>query len=110
MIQKVFETFNEFVEIKKILKKLKRNKATGPDNTQAELYQWLDHNSIFYLTNILNAMWKYRHLPEALSEATVVSIFKKGDSKNLRNYRPISLLNSIYKIYASMIKRRIMKN
>ena len=39
--------------------------------------------------------------------AKVIMIFKKGDSKDLTNYRPISLLNSIYKLYASMIKRRL---
>ena len=39
--------------------------------------------------------------------ARVVSIFKKGDPKKLANYRPISLLNSFYKIYAALIQRRL---
>ena len=34
-------------------------------------------------------------------------IYKKGDSSSMENYRPISLLNSIYKIYAAVLKRRI---
>ena len=36
-------------------------------------------------------------------------VFKKGDSTNLRNYRPISLLNSINQIYAAILERRIMQ-
>jgi hypothetical protein len=39
--------------------------------------------------------------------AQVVSIFKKGDTENIANYRPISLLNAIYKIFAEIIRQRL---
>ena len=39
--------------------------------------------------------------------ATVASIYKKGDSTNLENYRPIALLQTCYKLPAGMIKHRI---
>ena len=34
-------------------------------------------------------------------------IFKKGDTSDLANYRPIALTNSIYKIIAAALQRRI---
>ena len=34
-------------------------------------------------------------------------IFKKGDTSNLNNDRPIALLSSIYKIIASIVQKRI---
>lgn len=40
-------------------------------------------------------------------KARVVLIFKEGDTDNLSTYRPISLLNTIYKIYAAIIMWRI---
>ena len=40
-------------------------------------------------------------------QARVVLIFKKGDRSDMANYRPISLLNSIYKIFAAIIQKRL---
>ena len=34
-------------------------------------------------------------------------MYKKGNVEDPSNYRPISLLQSIYKIYAGMIKNRL---
>ena len=39
-----------------------------------------------------------------MSEARVASLYKKGDPNNLENYRPISLLNTLFKIIAMIIK------
>ena len=40
-------------------------------------------------------------------KARVVLIYKKGDTNNFDNYRPISLLNSLYKMFAAILQRRI---
>ena len=48
-----------------------------------------------------------RKAPEELFLARVVPIFKKGDTDDAANYRPISLLNSAYKIYMTMIRSRM---
>ena len=39
--------------------------------------------------------------------ARVVSIYKKGDPSKQSNYRPISLLNTLYKILARVVKIRL---
>ena len=44
---------------------------------------------------------------EEMLKARVVLIFKKGDTNKFENYRPISLLNTLYKILAVIIQRRI---
>ena len=42
-----------------------------------------------------------------MEEANVVTLYKKWNVEDPANYMPISLLQSIYKIYAGMIKNRL---
>ena len=55
----------------------------------------------------LKIMVKKGEIADCLNYANVVSIYKKGDSTNLANYRPISLLQTFYKITAALIKERL---
>ena len=47
-------------------------------------------------------------LPEVLTKANVVTIFKKGDVEDLGNYRPIALLQSLYKLHAALLRNRLI--
>ena len=42
-----------------------------------------------------------------MHHARVANLYKKGYPNNLENYRPINLLNALFKIIASVIKMRI---
>jgi hypothetical protein len=46
-------------------------------------------------------------VPDEWHEARVVAIFKKGDDADPANYRPISLLAVAYKVFASILLRRL---
>ena len=96
-----------FQELQDALKKAKNNKAAGPDNIPAELLKYLDAGNKQALLSVLNDWWTSETVPAELLHAQVVSIFKKGDTQNVANYRPISLLNTIYKVYAQIVRSRI---
>ena len=54
-------------------------------------------------------MWELEEIPTEGEIARIVSIYKKGDTEKPENYRPISFLQSLYKIYASLIQKRLSK-
>jgi len=56
---------------------------------------------------LLKTWWREKSKEEEDFKARVVLIFKKGDSNKCKNYRSISLLNTLYKICAAILQRRI---
>jgi len=48
-------------------------------------------------------------MPEEFLLARIVLIYKKGDTNLCEIFRPISLFNSMYKIFAAVVKIKIEK-
>ena len=94
-------------ELKAVLKKFKRRKAKGPDGIPMEVYKELNSENKTKLLELLNSWWEKEDIPEETLIAKIIFIYKKGDTSNLENYRPIALLNAIYKIIAAITQRRL---
>ncbi len=97
----------ELWEIKGIIKKMKRRKAPGPDEVPTEVFKEMGDEGLEEISGILNDWWREEEVPEEQLRARVVLIYKKGDTSKYENYRPISPLNIIYKLFAAIIQRRI---
>ena len=74
-----------------------------------ELFIEMDNETLEGVKDLLNQWWKEEDIPTETLKARVVLIYKKGDTSKYENYRPISLLNTIYKIYAGIIQKRLAK-
>jgi len=59
------------------------------------------------LPSLINSSMNEGIFPKVLKQATVIPIFKKGEKENLNNYRPISLLPVMSKIFEKIINSRI---
>ena len=95
-------------ELQSAIQKLKRNKAPGPDQVTNELFLLLDDDSTQVLLEFYNKIWEAGVVPNDWKEAIVVSIYKnKGTDTDPGSYRPISLLNAIYKVFAAMLQTRL---
>jgi hypothetical protein len=57
--------------------------------------------------NICQRIWTGEQIPESLRTPFIVSIFKSGDKTLPTSYRGISLVDSIMKVIASIVSKRI---
>ena len=91
-------------------KRLKNNKACGPDQVPAEFWRAVltaDSEAGRWATEFCNTCWLCKKVPLQWHKARVAAIFKKGVHDDPANYRPISLLCVIYKLFASIVLERL---
>lgn len=55
------------------------------------------------LTDIINSSFENGHFPDSLKLAKVIPIFKSGDPTLPKNYRPISILSTISKVFEKLL-------
>ena len=94
-------------EIKRALKGMKRGKTPGEDGISIDLILDAGDIATVKLANLFNKCLLSGKTPKAWKNATIILLHKKGDKKDLKNYRPISLLSVTYKLFTKVITARI---
>ena len=100
---------NDFApeELERAINTAKNNKVPGPDGLEAEIFKSLGREGKITLLIIINNWWHNADMDSEILKANIASLYKKGDYKNQENYRPISLLNQVYKLTAHLIRERL---
>lgn len=96
------------VEIEAVIVQLKNHKATGPDSLPAELFKYGSSPLANALTPIIREVWSTCCIPDIWKEGVIITIPKKGDLGDCKNWRGITLLNTIEKVLAFIILGRIL--
>ena len=90
-----------------ILKSLDISKANGPDGVSARLLREGAPAISESLAKLFNISLIKCYFPSEWKKANVVPIFKKGSVSHCSNYRPISLLSSVSKVFEKVVFKHV---
>ena len=96
-------------EVYKILTSLNNNKASGPFSIHNQILNTVPLEIAKILTDIFNLSFETGKFITRLKTVKVIPVFKnKGSSLEVSNYRPISLLSNIDKIFEKVVYSRLI--
>ena len=97
-------------EIFNILMGLPNKYSSGIDEIPIYVIKFAGKFLAEPLADITNECLSTQVFPEDLKKAKLVPVFKKGDCQNVSNYRPVSLLPAVSKVFERVIYNRLMNH
>ena len=86
---------------------MKNNKASGCDEITGEMFKALDETSKGYLLTIFNEIWNNETPPQEWQDGITVKLLKKGNLGDCNNWRGITLLSSVGKLFFTILLKRM---
>ena len=97
-------------EVRRLLKKVNTKKATGPDEISPHLLKKCASELAKPLMRIFRACVRTQTWPTLWKTARVTPVHKKNEKCNPKNYRPVSLLSVISKIFEKIIAKQLTEH
>ena len=102
------EGFVKTDELAKALKNMGNGKSPGSDGFSVEFYKFFWKELGIFMCKSINYSYNTGQLSDFQNQGIITCIPKDGkDRRNLKNWRPISLLNVDYKIASAAIANRV---
>ena len=94
-------------EMTRAIAGLENGKAPGGDGIPVEVWKHGGDKLFSRLHQLITNAWEVGSVPQAWKDASIVTIYKKGDRTDCENYRGISLLSIAGKIFARILLNRL---
>ena len=97
-------------ELSKAIDSLARGKAPGGDGIPAEVLQCAKSTLLHHLYELLCQCWEEGYVPQGMRDANIITLYKnKDDRSDCNNYRGISLLSVLGKVFARVALQRLQQ-
>ena len=103
----IFFTPTDEYEVQQIISNPKKKRSSGHDNISSYLLKQLQFSLKAPLTTLINKSMIEGVMPDKLKVAKVIPLYKAKERDNMENYRPISILPAISKVFEKIIFKRI---
>ncbi|CAH2209104.1 jg24071 [Pararge aegeria aegeria] len=95
-------------EVTQAIKRMKKNKATGPDSVPADLWKLLGPVGVHWLAKLFNHILHTHAIPDAWRRSYIIPFYKnKGDISDCNNYRGVKLTSHTLKIWERILHNRL---
>ena len=91
----------------RMIKSMKMSQSKGHDGISSEFIKLINTDISSSITVIINQSLTSGIFPDKLKIAKVTPIFKKGNKKLICNYRPISVLPVISKVFETVLQEQL---
>ena len=95
-------------EVNCAINMLKRNKAAGSDLLVNEYFVEANDIIASHLVDLFNAILDSGYFPEKWTEGIIIPVFKKGNPDDANNYRGITLVSCLSKLFTGILDKRII--
>ena len=94
-------------EVNEAMGRCGKNRSPGPDGIVGEFYATFKEELAPVMLELFRNILADNTLTESQKEATISLLYKKGERSDVRNYRPISLLNVDIKILTKILSNSL---
>ena len=92
--------------VHKLVMSLNSKKSTSGE-INSKILQKSANICSFALKDCFNSCLDKTFFPESLKRATITPVFKEGDPTSVKNYRPISILPTVSKVFENIIAQQL---
>ena len=106
----MFEELNADItqqEVSKSIKQLKCGRSGGPDQLVNEFFIYGEKVLTPVFLAIFNKCFRVGYFPETWSDGYIIPLHKKGSINNHENYRGITLLSTLGKLFTRILNNRL---
>ncbi|XP_071153363.1 putative leucine-rich repeat-containing protein DDB_G0290503 [Mytilus edulis] len=95
-------------EVNKVIRGLKLQKSAGPDRIINEIIKTSNQVIIKSIVKIFNLILETGIHPKSWKDSYIIALHKKGDKSDPNNYRGISLISNLPKIFNAVLNNRLI--